>query len=326
MVPRTLISFVADPHVPDGSGESAACTTVSTSARSITLAISGLRMSARTNSTRPIRLRRPGPGGAVSTPSTRPIDGSVASRAARWPPRKRLTPVTRTTEGATDRTLGPGRTAAERRDERSGHLPSLRRCTRVLRSSLRCFFFDIRLRRFLMTEPIRRFLPRLNGADRRPRAHRHEDMRRPGVDRWPTVPAPTDTQRPGTAAAVSRRRTRRRAGGSRRRAAARGRTGPPGRQAARRRAPAGRPSSWTPASGRPPRPPSGTAPGEGRPCRTVPRASDHRLLVAPAGTAPRPARTVSRGELIPRSPAPFPRPARDAWSVLAELHRPVAGR
>jgi hypothetical protein len=29
----------------------------------------------------------------------------------------------------------------------------LRRCTRVLRSNLRCFFFDIRLRRFLMTEP-----------------------------------------------------------------------------------------------------------------------------------------------------------------------------
>src|SRR6266511_6460442 len=32
---------------------------------------------------------------------------------------------------------------------------NLRRCTRVLRSSLRCFFFDMRLRRFLMTEPIR---------------------------------------------------------------------------------------------------------------------------------------------------------------------------
>ena len=31
---------------------------------------------------------------------------------------------------------------------------SLRRCTRVLRSSLRCFFFDMRLRRFLITEPM----------------------------------------------------------------------------------------------------------------------------------------------------------------------------
>ena len=34
------------------------------------------------------------------------------------------------------------------------YLPSFRRCTRVRRSILRCFFFDMRLRRFLMTEPI----------------------------------------------------------------------------------------------------------------------------------------------------------------------------
>ena len=34
------------------------------------------------------------------------------------------------------------------------HLPSLRRCTRVRRSSLRCFFFDMRLRRFLITDPM----------------------------------------------------------------------------------------------------------------------------------------------------------------------------
>ena len=38
------------------------------------------------------------------------------------------------------------------------YLPSLRRCTRVRRSSLRCFFLDIRLRRFLITEPIGLFL------------------------------------------------------------------------------------------------------------------------------------------------------------------------
>jgi hypothetical protein len=31
----------------------------------------------------------------------------------------------------------------------------LRRWWRVLRSNLRCFFFAIRLRRFLITEPIR---------------------------------------------------------------------------------------------------------------------------------------------------------------------------
>ena len=34
------------------------------------------------------------------------------------------------------------------------YLPSFLRCTRVRRSSLRCFFFDMRLRRFLMTEPM----------------------------------------------------------------------------------------------------------------------------------------------------------------------------
>ena len=35
-----------------------------------------------------------------------------------------------------------------------GHLPRRRRWTLVLRSSLRCFFFAMRLRRFLTTEPI----------------------------------------------------------------------------------------------------------------------------------------------------------------------------
>ena len=35
----------------------------------------------------------------------------------------------------------------------------LRRCTRVRLSSLRCFFFAIRLRRFLMTEPTTNPLP-----------------------------------------------------------------------------------------------------------------------------------------------------------------------
>jgi hypothetical protein len=34
------------------------------------------------------------------------------------------------------------------------YLPSFLRWTRVRRSSLRCFFFDMRLRRFLMTEPM----------------------------------------------------------------------------------------------------------------------------------------------------------------------------
>jgi hypothetical protein len=34
------------------------------------------------------------------------------------------------------------------------YLPSFLRWTLVRRSSLRCFFFDMRLRRFLMTEPM----------------------------------------------------------------------------------------------------------------------------------------------------------------------------
>src|SRR5699024_802546 len=36
----------------------------------------------------------------------------------------------------------------------TAYLPSLRRCTRVRFSILRCFFLDMRLRRFLITEPI----------------------------------------------------------------------------------------------------------------------------------------------------------------------------
>ena len=45
---------------------------------------------------------------------------------------------------------------AEGKKRAGVYLPSLRRCTRVRRSILRCFFLDMRLRRFLMTEPIGR--------------------------------------------------------------------------------------------------------------------------------------------------------------------------
>src|SRR5258706_10601750 len=45
------------------------------------------------------------------------------------------------------------------------YLPRRRRWTRVLRSSLRCFFLAIRLRRFLTTEPIR-LSPRACVTDR----------------------------------------------------------------------------------------------------------------------------------------------------------------
>ena len=64
-----------------------------------------------------------------------------------------------------ERLASLGEVAREERAERAGdtrdqddaahgpYLPSLRRWTRVRLSILRCFFFDIRLRRFLMTEP-----------------------------------------------------------------------------------------------------------------------------------------------------------------------------
>ena len=77
------------------------CTTVSTDAAEMTLPISGFRMSARTNSVRPSRRSMSGDGGTVSTPMTRPMEGSAASSAASAPPSQRLTPVTRTTSGAT---------------------------------------------------------------------------------------------------------------------------------------------------------------------------------------------------------------------------------
>jgi hypothetical protein len=55
--------------------------------------------------------------------------------------------VTRTTFLASEST------ASLPHDLGGTYFPSLRRWTRVFFSSLRCFFFAIRLRRFLMTEP-----------------------------------------------------------------------------------------------------------------------------------------------------------------------------
>jgi hypothetical protein len=84
MVPMTFISFIAV-RPPDDAGlaDSDAWTTVSTAAWEMTLAMSGLRMSARTNSARPIRRSRSRGGGTVSTPSTRSMSGLAASRATR---------------------------------------------------------------------------------------------------------------------------------------------------------------------------------------------------------------------------------------------------
>src|ERR671929_2209430 len=98
----TLSSFIGPrPPAPVGVELMFMCTTVSTDAFAMTLPINGLRMSARTNSVRPGRRSIAGEGGTVSTPMTRPMDGSLASSAASAPPSHRLTPVTRTTAGGT---------------------------------------------------------------------------------------------------------------------------------------------------------------------------------------------------------------------------------
>ena len=132
IVPMTLISFIdMRPPACMGVAMTPMCTTVSTWAASITFAMIGLRMSARTNSAPPISCR----GATTSTPMTRSTAGSCVRIRAIRPPRYRETPVTRTTCPMDGYFL-------------------LRRCTRVLRSSLRCFFLAMRLRRFLMTEPM----------------------------------------------------------------------------------------------------------------------------------------------------------------------------
>src|ERR671939_1343304 len=102
IVPMTLSSFIGPrPPAPAGVELMFMCTTVSTDAFAMTLPMSGLRMSARTNSVRPSRWSISADGGTVSTPMTRSIEGSAASSAASAPPSHRLTPVTRTTAGGT---------------------------------------------------------------------------------------------------------------------------------------------------------------------------------------------------------------------------------
>src|SRR3954464_770955 len=102
IVPMTLSSFIGPrPPAPAGVELMFMCTTVSTDAFAMTLPISGLRMSARTNSVRPRRRSISPDGGTVSTPMTRSIDGSVASSAASAPPSHPLTPVPTTTPAGT---------------------------------------------------------------------------------------------------------------------------------------------------------------------------------------------------------------------------------
>ncbi len=62
-----------------------------------------------------------------------------------------------------------------------------RRCTRVFRSSLRCFFFAIRLRRFLITEPT---TPPSLGIQANRLATYSPDASRLGPRQRPRVPAP----------------------------------------------------------------------------------------------------------------------------------------
>ena len=78
MVPMTLSSFiVVRPPALPGVAITLMWTTVSTSSLAMTLAITGLRMSARTKVTSPMSSR----GGTTSTPMTRSTAGSAASGA-----------------------------------------------------------------------------------------------------------------------------------------------------------------------------------------------------------------------------------------------------
>ena len=77
-MPMTLSSFIVlrPPALP-GVAITLMWTTVSTSSLAITLAMTGLRMSARTNETSPMSPR----GGTTSTPMTRSTRGRRPARA-----------------------------------------------------------------------------------------------------------------------------------------------------------------------------------------------------------------------------------------------------
>src|SRR4051794_13700128 len=90
----TLISFMETlPPAWVGVAMTFMCTTVSTPARAMTLAMTGLRMSARTKSADPMSWG----GGTTSTPMTRSMPGWDVRMLAKRPPRYRDTPVTSTT-------------------------------------------------------------------------------------------------------------------------------------------------------------------------------------------------------------------------------------
>src|SRR5882757_4904071 len=94
MVPMTLVSLAwARPPAPSEVPLTSRCTTVSTECLARILAITGCRMSARTNSAFP----RSCSGGTASTAITRPISGSRCARRTNRPPSCRAAPVTRIT-------------------------------------------------------------------------------------------------------------------------------------------------------------------------------------------------------------------------------------
>ena len=98
MVPMTLSSFmVLRPPAEPGVAITLMCTTVSTSSLARTLAMTGVRMSARTKETSPMSPR----GGTTSTPMTRSMDGSLAAERAKRRPMSREIPVTSTTRPMT---------------------------------------------------------------------------------------------------------------------------------------------------------------------------------------------------------------------------------
>ena len=84
IVPMTLISFwEVRPPAWVGVAMTFMWTTVSTSDCAMILPIIGLRMSARTNSARPMSCG----GGITSTPMTRETEGSWVRARANCPPR-----------------------------------------------------------------------------------------------------------------------------------------------------------------------------------------------------------------------------------------------
>ena len=143
MVPMTLISFIVTGRRPAGGGDHAEVDDGVDVLRGDDL---GDHRVADVGADEATRRRGRRAAGRRRRRSRGRCRGSAARQRAKRPPRSRETPVTSTTRPM----------AAPSATRGGAYLPSLRRWTRVFFSSLRCFFFAIRLRRFLMTEPTRK--------------------------------------------------------------------------------------------------------------------------------------------------------------------------